>query len=146
MSDLIWSLDDLKRQARSQDAEARYWAVDRLIHHFPAESSDAIAELLLDDHEATPAAVARHLATHGGPEHHAILVRGFRLLRGTTPGLCLQALARLGYEGVVELAASALKRGELTEPALGRFRRSSPVSSSPSSAAARTTRERSSAP
>jgi hypothetical protein len=119
MSNLVWSLDDLRRQARSQDAEARYWAVDRLIHHFPGECASSIAELLLDDHDATPVAVAKHLAEHGGPEHHSILVRGFRLLRGTTPGLCLQALVRLRYDGVVELAASALKRGELNEPALG---------------------------
>ena len=74
--------------------------------------------MLLDDHEATPTLVARHLAEHGNAGHHAILVRGFRLLRGLTPGFCLQALARLGHAGVVELAADALKRDDMGEPTL----------------------------
>jgi HEAT repeat protein len=46
-------------------------------------------------------------------------VRAFRTLRGQTPGFCLQALTRLGYAGAVDLAGSALKREDLTEPALG---------------------------
>ena len=62
--------------------------------------------------------MARHLGEHGGQKHHQILVRGFRLLRGLTPGYCLQALARLGYSRTVELAEDALKRGDLTDPAL----------------------------
>jgi hypothetical protein len=119
MSQLLWSLDELTRYARYEDAEVRAWAVDRLIRHFPDEGADAVANLLLDEHDATPAAVARHLGERGSQRHHAILVRGFRLLRGLTPGYCLQALTRLGYPAVVELAESPLKRGDLTDPALG---------------------------
>jgi len=118
MSEHIWSFNELSGLTKSDDAEVRYWAIDRLIRHFSAECCDAIGPFLLDEHDATPTAVARHLGAHGGPQHHAILVRGFRLLRGPTPGFCLQALTRLGYPGVVELAGSALKRGDLTEPAL----------------------------
>jgi HEAT repeat protein len=70
-------------------------------------------------HDATPLAVARHLGEHGTARHVPVLVRGFRLLRGPVPGTCLQALGRLGHAGVVDLAASALKRGDLTETALG---------------------------
>lgn len=119
MSELIWSFEELARFAKAEDPEVRFWAVDRLIRHFPESCCDAIAGLLLDDHDATPDAVARHLGEHGGVRHQAILVRGFKLLRGLTPGFCLQALGRLGHSGVVDLAASALKRGDLTEPALG---------------------------
>jgi HEAT repeat protein len=119
MSDLLWSFEELVRFTKWDDAEVRFWAIDRLIRHYPAECCDAIAAFLLDDHEATPAMVARHLGEHGGSQHHAILVRGFKLLRGLTPGYCLQALGRLGYAGTVELAASALERGDLTEPAVG---------------------------
>ncbi|MCP3979430.1 MAG: hypothetical protein GY716_08880 [bacterium] len=119
MSNLIWSLEDLIGFTKSGEAEVRYWAVDRLVRHFPQECSDAIVGLLLDDHDATPPTVARHLGQHGESKHHAMLVRGFRLLRGVTPALCLQALARQGHSGVVSLAADALKRGDLTDPALG---------------------------
>jgi HEAT repeat protein len=118
MSDCIWSFDELVALTTAEDPEVRYWATDRLIRHFPGECCDAIVELLLDDHEVTPTIVARHLGDRGGAKHHAILVRGFRLLRGVTPGLCLQALARLGHPSVVDLASDALKRGDLTEPAL----------------------------
>lgn len=118
MSQLIWDLEELVGFTQSDEPEVRYWAVDRLVRHFPGESCDAISEFLLDDHEATPSVVARHLGEHGSTAHHAILVRGFRLLRGLTPGFCLQALARLGHPGVVGLAADALKRGDMTEPAL----------------------------
>jgi HEAT repeat protein len=118
MSELIWSFKELERFTRWEDAEVRYWAVDRLIRHFPEECCDAIAGFLLDDHDATPTAVARHLGEHGAARHHAILLRGFRLLRGLTPGHCLQALARLGYPSTADLALSALQRGDLTEPAL----------------------------
>jgi hypothetical protein len=96
----------------------RFWAVDRLVRHYPEECCDPIADLLLDDHEATPAAVARHLGEHGAARHHAILARGFRVLRGLTPGYCLHALVRLGYPNAVELASDAMKRGDLEEPAL----------------------------
>jgi hypothetical protein len=118
VSDQIWTLDELVDFTKSDEPEVRYWAVDRLVRHFPEECCDAIAEFLLDDHDATPPTVARHLGEHGNKEHHAILVRGFRLLRGLTPGDCLQALASLGYPGVTRLASDALKRGDLTEPAL----------------------------
>ena len=118
MSELIWSYDELVRFTKWEDPEVRYWAIDRLIRHFPAECCDAISGFVLDDHDTTPAMVARHLGEHGGPKHHAILLRGFRLLRGLTPGYCLQALARLGYPTTVDLASSALQRGDLTEPAL----------------------------
>ncbi|HXV75635.1 MAG TPA: hypothetical protein VD788_04890 [Candidatus Polarisedimenticolaceae bacterium] len=119
MSNQIWSFDELVRLTRSANAEVRFWAVDRLIRHFPGECCDPIADLLLDEHEATPAAVARHLGEHGGPKHHAILVRGFRVLRGLTPGYSLHALVRLGYPHAVELASDALKRGDLNQPVLG---------------------------
>lgn len=118
MSELIWSLKELERYTRWEDPEVRFWAVDRLIRHFPEECCDAIAGFLLDDHDATPPAVARHLGEHGSSKHHGILLRGFKLLRGLTPGQCLQALARLGYPNTEDLAASALQRGDLTEPAL----------------------------
>jgi HEAT repeat protein len=118
MSQLIWSLDDLQELTKSDDADVRFWAVDRLVRHFPGECCDAIAEFLLDEHDATPGVVARHLGEHGQARHHAILIRGFRLLRGLTPGYCLQALIRLGHPNSVGLARDALKRGDLTEPAL----------------------------
>ena len=113
MSELCWSYDELVEFTKPDEPEVRYWAVDRLVRHFPVECCDAIAGLLLDDHDATPATVARHLGSHGEEKHHAILVRGFRLLRGLTPGYCLQSLALLRYPGIVELAADALKRGDL---------------------------------
>ncbi len=118
MSDFIWSYDELARYTKWEDPEVRYWAIDRLIRHFPAECPDAIAGFVLDDHDATPTMVARHLGERGNPRHHNILLRGFRLLRGPTPGHCLQALARLGAPGVVDLAAAALQRDDLTDPAL----------------------------
>ena len=119
MSRHIWTLERLVRFTRSEDPEVRYWAADRLIRHFPTECCDAVAGLLFDDHELTPSSVARHLGRHGNQKHHTMLVRGFRTLRGQTPGFCLQALTRLGYPGVVELAGAALKREDLTDPALG---------------------------
>ncbi|HKQ63338.1 MAG TPA: hypothetical protein VJS92_18760 [Candidatus Polarisedimenticolaceae bacterium] len=118
MSDVIWGLDELSRLSKSEDPEVRYWAVDRMVRHFPADCCDAIAPFLLDDHDTTPTTVARHLGEHGSARHHAILTRGFRLLRGLTPGYCLQALVRLAHAGAVELAASALRRGDLSDPAL----------------------------
>lgn len=118
MSTRIWSFEELVRYTKWEDPEVRYWAIDRLIRHYPAECPDAVAGFVLDDHDATPTMVARHLGEYGGPRHHPVLLRGFKLLRGQTPGTCLQALARLGHPDVVELAASALQRGDLTEPAL----------------------------
>src|SRR5512139_4079938 len=119
MAELIWSFDELARYTKYEDPEVRYWAIDRLIRHFPDECSDTVQAFVLDDHEATPSMVARHLGEHGGAKHYSVLLRGFRLLRGLTPAYCLQALARLGYPNTVDLAASALHRGDLTEPALG---------------------------
>jgi HEAT repeat protein len=118
MGERIWSYDDLVRYTKWDDPEVRFWAIDRLVRHYPDACCDPISGFLLDDHELTPSLVARHLGEHGDASHHPILLRGFRLLRGLTPGLCLQALARLGYPGVADLARSALQRGDLTEPAL----------------------------
>ena len=118
MSELIWSLDELVRFTKWEDAEVRYWAIDRLIRHFPEECCDAVAGFVMDDHDATPERVARHLGEHGGTNHHAVLLRGFKLLRGTVPGYCLQALARLGYPGTVDLAATVLHRGDLNDDAV----------------------------
>lgn len=119
MSDRIWSFDELARYTKYEDPEVRYWAIDRLIRHFPEECPDTIQGFVLDDHEATPSMVARHLGEHGSPKHYSVLLRGFRLLRGLTPAYCLQALCKLGYPSTVDLGASALQRGDLTEPALG---------------------------
>ena len=118
MSDLIWSFDDLVRFTKWEDAEVRYWAIDRLIRHYPETCCDVVAPFVMDDHDATPERVARHLGEHGSTNHHAVLLRGFKLLRGTTPGHCLQALARLGYPGTVDLASSVLHRGDLNEAAV----------------------------
>jgi len=118
LSDQIWSFDELARFTKWEDAEVRYWAIDRLIRHFPEQACDVVAPFVLDDHDATPERVARHLGEHGGSKHHAILIRGFKLLRGTVPGYCLQALARLGYSGTVDLAATVLQRGDLHDSAV----------------------------
>jgi HEAT repeat protein len=130
MSHFIWNLEELTELSRSEDKEVRYWAVDRLVRYFPEECCDAIAEFLLDDHDATPQTVARHLGEHGSAQHHTILLRGFRVLRGVTPGLCLQALARLGHSGIPALAAEALKSGELSDPAMALVVETLAVSSS----------------
>jgi hypothetical protein len=118
MPDYLWSLEELERFTKWEDPEVRYWAIDRLIRHYPETCADAVSGFVLDDHDATPTLVARYLGEHGASRHHAILLRGFRLLRGLVPGHCLQALARLGYPGTVDLAASALQRGDLDEPTL----------------------------
>jgi hypothetical protein len=114
----LWSFDQLERFTGSPDPEVRYWAADRLIRHHPSDCCDAVAGLLFDEHDLTPSAVAQHLGRHGEPKHHPMLVKAFRTLRGQTPGLCLQALTRLGYAGAVELAGTALRREELTAPSL----------------------------
>jgi len=118
MSHLIWNLEDLIRITKSDDKGVRYWAIERLVRHFPGECCDAIAEFLLDEHDETPLTVARHLGEHGNSTHHSLLLRGFRVLRGLTPGYCLQALARLGYADIPSLAAEALKSGEMTDPTM----------------------------
>lgn len=118
LSQPIWTFEDLVRFTGSEEPEVRFWAIDRLIRHYPVQCGDTVAEFLLDDHDATPTVVARHLGKYGKARHQAILLRGFRLLRGATPGFCLQALARIGHTGIVDLAASALIRDELDERAL----------------------------
>ena len=118
MSGLIWSFDELARFTKWDDAEVRYWAIDRLIRHFPETCSDTVAGYVMDDHDATPERVARHLGEHGSSAHFSSLLRGFKLLRGTVPGHCLQALARLGYPGTVDLASTVLHRGDLNDAAV----------------------------
>lgn len=119
MSERIWSVDELKRFARFEDPEVRHWAIDRLIRHFPSECGDAIAPHLIDDHEATPTIVARHLGRYGGSDHFSVLIRGLRLLPGAAAGHCLDALTRLGYSGVIDLATNTLGRHDLSEVAAG---------------------------
>jgi HEAT repeat protein len=119
MSERIWSVDELTRFARFEDAEVRHWAIDRLIRHFPSECGDAIAPHLIDDHEATPTIVARHLGRYGGSDHFSVLIRGLRLLPGAAAGHCLDALTRLGYTGVIDLATNTLGRHDLSEVAAG---------------------------
>lgn len=119
MSDLIWSYDALVRFTRWDDAEVRYWAIDRLIRHYPDACCDVITPYLMDDHDATPTMVARHLGERGNSKHFSALLRGLKMLRGQTPGHCLQSLARLGYSGTVGLASSVVQRGDLTDAALG---------------------------
>jgi HEAT repeat protein len=116
---LIWNYDDLVRFSRREDPEVRYWAADRLIRLHPQECCDVVAELLLDDHPATPTMVARHLGEYGNRKHFPILIKGFKLLRGLVPGHCIHSLVRLGHPGVLELAGSALDRGELDDMVLG---------------------------
>ena len=82
---------------------------------------DAIQDFLLDDHDATPALVARHLGEYGAKRHTAILARGLRLLRGSTPALCMQALVRLKAPNVAELAQDALKSADLEDLALAQI-------------------------
>ena len=119
MSDLLWSFDQLARFTRYEDPEVRYWAMERLVHLFPSEAPDVIAPLLMDDHDATPDMVAEHLGLHGGPHHVPGLLKGFRKTTGLTPGRCLEALARLGYEGTPDVAETAMHQRELSEACLG---------------------------
>ncbi len=119
MSALLWSFDQLARFTRYEDFEVRYWAAERLASLFPKEAPDVIAGLILDDHEGTPELVAEHLGRHGGPRHIPVLLRGFRHGSDLTAAHCIEALARLGYEGTPETAATALHRREMSEPCLG---------------------------
>ena len=119
MSELLWSFDQLARFTRYEDPEVRYWAMERLVTLFPAEAADVIADLLLDEHDATPDMVAEHLGLHGGPHHVPVLLKAFRKSTGVTPGRCLEALARLGYEGTPAVAETALHQRELSEACLG---------------------------
>ncbi len=118
MSDLLWSFDQLSRFARYEDPEVRYWAADRLVLLYPNEAPNVIADLILDEHEATPGLVADHLGAHGSARHAPMLLRGFRDGTGLTPGRCLEALARLGYEAAPDIAETALHRRGLSEGCL----------------------------
>ena len=94
MSDLIWSYKELVRFTGWDDPEVRFWAVDRLIRHFPEDCCDDIEKFVLEDHDVTPERVARHLGEHGATRHHAILIRGFKLLR-KSPGFTATAVLTL---------------------------------------------------
>ena len=119
MSDLLWSFDQLARFTKFEDLEVRCWAADRLVSLHPNEAPDAIAPLILDDHEATPELVAEHLGTHGGPQHIPPLLRGFKAGSGIVPGRCIEALARLGYEAAPALAQTAMHQRDIPEACLG---------------------------
>ncbi|HKY30998.1 MAG TPA: hypothetical protein VJV23_00560 [Candidatus Polarisedimenticolia bacterium] len=119
MSDLLWSFDQLARFTRYEDVEVRYWAADRLAVLFPADAPDAIAHLILDDHDATPELVAEHLGRHGDKSHVPALLKGLRRGAGLLPGRCVEALARLGFEDVPALAEAALHQRDIPEGSLG---------------------------
>ena len=118
MSRQIWKYEELVRFLEVKDAEVVFWAVDRLIRHFPERCCDAIAHQLLEVHDATPGLIAVHLGEHGDARHHAILSKGFHIRADASAGLCFQALARQGYAALPDLARSALGRRELSEAAL----------------------------
>jgi hypothetical protein len=118
MSERLWSLDQLTRFTRYEDSEVRYWAADRAISLFPAEAPDAIVDLVLDEHDATPEIVVEHLARHGAMRHVPMIIRGFRKGNGLLSGHCLDALQRLGYDGTAELAATALHQRDVPEASL----------------------------
>src|SRR5207247_9673759 len=103
----------LAYHCKNEDPEVRFWAVERLVRDHPDRATGPIAILLLDDHDQTPNLVAEHLGKHGGPEHFSILTRAFRRMGGLTPGLCFQALARLGYPDAAGLARAALDKANL---------------------------------
>ena len=119
MSDYLWSFDQLARLTRYEDPEVRFWAAERMASLYPEEAADPIAELILDDHDATPELAAEHLGTHGQPRHVPALLKGFRKGSGRTPGLCIQALARIGFEGTPEMARTALHEKDVPESCLG---------------------------
>src|SRR5688572_2738646 len=119
MSDLLWSFDQLARFTRFEDPEVRYWAAERLAALFPAEAADAIAPLILDDHDATPELVAEHLGRHGSARHVPALLKGFRKGGGLMPGRCIESLALLGFESVTSLAETALHQRDTSEGSLG---------------------------
>jgi hypothetical protein len=118
MPEYLWSFEDLARFARFEDPEVRYWAADRLVLLYPDRASEAIAELLFDEHDTTPALVAEHLAKHGSESHMPLLAKGFLRASGILPGHCLAALASLGYAEAPKLARAALHRRDLDEEAL----------------------------
>lgn len=118
MSERLWSLDQLTRFTRYEDPEVRYWAADRLISLFPVEAPDAIVELVLDDHDATPEIVVEHLARHGSQRHVPMILRGFKKGNGLLSGHCVDALQRLGYDGIADIATTALHQRDVPEGAL----------------------------
>ncbi len=118
MSERLWSLDQLTRFTRYEDSEVRYWAADRVISLFPAEAPDAIVDLVLDEHDATPEIVVEHLAQHGSKRHVPMILRGFKKGNGHLSGHCLDALQRLGYDGTAQLAGTALHQRDVPEGSL----------------------------
>lgn len=118
MSEKVWSFEELTYHVKSEDPEVRYWAVERLIRDYPDQATGLIAILLLDDHDQTPNLVAEHLGEHGSEEHFSILTRAFRRMGGQTPGLCFDALVKLGYPDAVSLARGALEKGNLPASAI----------------------------
>lgn len=118
MSDKVWSFEQLTYHVKSEDPEVRYWAVERLVRDYQDQATGPIAILLLDDHDQTPNLVAEHLGEHGDKEHYSILTRAFRRMGGQTPGLCFEALVKLGYPEAVGLARGALEKGNLPAPAI----------------------------
>ena len=42
---------ELAVEVATTDPEVRYWAVDRLTHHYPEQCCDRVAQHLLDEHE-----------------------------------------------------------------------------------------------
>ncbi len=113
---LLWRYEALARHIRHEDPDVRSWAASRLIRHYPANASDLVAPLLLDEASGMGEAVAEHLAEYGTARHIPILERGFRHAGGMVPGACLETLGGLGYPTVEELAASSVHRADLDEP------------------------------
>jgi hypothetical protein len=115
MSDRIWTRKDLERYLRWEDPEVRFWAADRLAHHFPEDSTAALAPYLFDDHDITPELVATHLGHHGGPDHAAHLAKAVARLRGLTAARALEALVRLKAPDAVTLVREAADRRDFDE-------------------------------
>lgn len=110
MSERLWSFEQLVYQSKSEDPEVRYWAVERLVRDYPERAAGPVAILLLDDHDQTPNLVAEHLGRYGSAEHFSLLTRAFRRMGGQTPGLCFEALVKLGFPDAVALARGALEK------------------------------------
>ena len=143
MSEKVWSYEQLVYNCKSEDPEVRYWAVERLIRDYPDKATGPIAILLLDDHDQTPNLVAEHLGDYGSPEHFSILTRAFRRMGGETPGLCFQALVKLGYPDAVGLARAALDKANLPPAAIAMVLESlADVDSEPAQALVREALER----
>jgi hypothetical protein len=112
---LLWSLEALARHVRHEDAEVRAWAAGRLIQQFPDRCADLVAPLILDEPTDMAERVAEHLARYGSASHRSILERGARHGRDRVPGVCLEALARLGHPSLEEIGAAAVGRRDLSD-------------------------------